>query len=118
MKDSTAETTKSPPTVQRMERLQTIEKEHKDALERAVSLNVPYAVPVKDEPSEHSDLGPSQELSSEENVDSLGNKPTQESSKMKSEPRDGKTNWNELVEKLFEKNESGGLVLKTKVTAA
>ena len=114
MKESTAETVTSPPRVQRIERLQTIEKEHKDALERAVSLNVPHAVPVENDPSEHADLGPSREPSSEENVDSLKNKLAQESSKTKSEPRDGRTNWNELVEKLFKKNESGGLVLKSK----
>lgn len=115
MKESTAETLTSPPRVQSIERLQTIEKEHKDALERAVSLNVPHAVPVEDDPSEHADLGPSREPSSEEkNVDSWRHKPTQESSETKSEPRDGRTNWNELVEKLFKKNESGSLVLKTK----
>lgn len=114
MMESTAETVTSPPRIQRIERLQTIEKEHKDALERAVSLNVPHAVLVENDPSERADLGPSREPSSEENVDSLKNKVAQESSKTKSEPRDGRTNWNELVEKLFKKNESGGLVLKSK----
>lgn len=105
MKESTAETVTSPPRIQRIERLQTIEKEHKDALERAVSLNVPHAVLIENDPSERADLGPSREPSSEENVDSLKSKLAQESSKTKSEPRDGRTNWNELVEKLFLKNE-------------
>ncbi|GMY24853.1 sn1-specific diacylglycerol lipase alpha [Fagus crenata] len=44
MKESSSETVTAAPGVQKIERLQTIEKEHKDALERAVSLNVPHAV--------------------------------------------------------------------------
>ncbi|KAJ9564682.1 hypothetical protein OSB04_000648, partial [Centaurea solstitialis] len=39
------------PQVQKFDRLQSIEKEHKDALERAVSLNIPHAVKTTDETS-------------------------------------------------------------------
>lgn len=39
----------TPPAQQRMERKQTLEKEHRDALERAVSLNVPHAISSAEE---------------------------------------------------------------------
>ncbi|KAL2897382.1 Sn1-specific diacylglycerol lipase alpha [Bienertia sinuspersici] len=53
MKENSTDTVTSPPKVQRFERSQTIEKEHKDALERAVSLNVPHAVSLEKEPPEY-----------------------------------------------------------------
>ncbi|KAB1208095.1 hypothetical protein CJ030_MR7G013048 [Morella rubra] len=46
MRESTAGAVTTAPKVLKLERLLTIEKEHKDALERAVSLNVPHAVTV------------------------------------------------------------------------
>ncbi|KAK8963007.1 hypothetical protein KSP40_PGU019840 [Platanthera guangdongensis] len=39
----------TPPAQPRMERNQTLQKEHRDALERAVSLNVPHAIPPAEE---------------------------------------------------------------------
>ncbi|KAL8047026.1 hypothetical protein ABFX02_08G211700 [Erythranthe guttata] len=44
LKEMNEETVTTPPKVQKLERKQTIEKEHRDALERAVSLNIPHAV--------------------------------------------------------------------------
>lgn len=42
----------TPPAQLRMERKQTLQKEHIDALERAVSLNVPHAIPPAEESNE------------------------------------------------------------------
>lgn len=49
MKGKSFETVTEPPTVQKFERLKTIEKELRDALERAVSLNVPHAMDSTEE---------------------------------------------------------------------
>ncbi|GER34857.1 calmodulin-binding heat-shock protein [Striga asiatica] len=82
----------TPPEVQRLDRKQTLEKEHNDALERAVTLNIPYAVKSAEKNS-YAD--------------------TQEgSSGMHSSGKDGRTNWDEVVEKLFKRSESGKLLLK------
>lgn len=89
-----------------MERKQTFEKEHKDALERAVTLNVPHAVP----PTEAS----TEEDTSEGAFAESQNEETS-SSNLKSS---GKPNWNELVEKLFDRSESGNLVLKEDANVA
>ncbi|KAK9691503.1 hypothetical protein RND81_09G201000 [Saponaria officinalis] len=101
----------SPPRVQRIERLQTIEKEHKDALERAVSLNVPHAVPAKEdveaeeEHAEHVEV--KKEVSSER-------KPAESTSSSCTQLKSGggRTNWNDLVAKLFKKSEHRDLLLK------
>ncbi|GMH15496.1 hypothetical protein Nepgr_017337 [Nepenthes gracilis] len=97
MKESSSGTVTTPPIVQRLERLQTIEKEHKDALERAVSLNIPHAVAAEEEPhadSQASTLPPDEAA---------------QPSETPSESGDGSTNWNKLAKKLFEKTESGHL---------
>ncbi|KAL7104243.1 hypothetical protein ACP275_08G231900 [Erythranthe tilingii] len=52
LKEMNEETVTTPPKVQKQERKQTIEKEHKDALERAVSLNIPHAVGSTEEEEE------------------------------------------------------------------
>lgn len=99
MKDQdSSETVTVAPTVQRFERLKTLEKEHKDALERAVSLNVPHAVDsdtAENEPSENN----------EAEASSSGGKDA--SSSAESKPSGGKLNWDEVVEKLLKKNETG-----------
>lgn len=92
MKERSSETVTTPPKVQKLERLQTIEKEHKDALERAVSLNVPHAVTAEGEPLNEQN----KEASDRRNEDAQVN--TSRSSK-------GRTNWDEVVEKLFKKKE-------------
>lgn len=101
-----------PPAQQRMERKQTLEKEHVDALEWAVTLHVPHAVP----PPEESTVGASLESPNETaNVPvdkSQGGVDATSRSNSKSSSR---TNWQDLVEKLFSENESGNLVLKKEV---
>lgn len=92
MKERCSETVTTPPKVQKLERLQTIEKEHKDALERAVSLNVPHAVTAEEEPLNEQNT----EASDSRNEDTQVS--TSKSSK-------GRTNWDEVVEKLFKKKE-------------
>ena len=82
-----------PPTIQKFERLKTIEKEHKDALERAVSLNVPHAVDSAAETTEQSENSNGEAASS--------------SSSDKSKISSGRSNWDEVVEKLLRKNETG-----------
>lgn len=98
MKDQDSSKTMTvPPTLQKFERLKTIEKEHKDALERAVSLNVPHAVDtVEKEPSEDKEG----EAASGSNGDQ------EAASSSESKPSGGKLNWEEVVEKLLE-NEKG-----------
>lgn len=95
MKES-AEAT-DPPLQQKMERKLSLEQEHKDALERAVSLNVPHAVSSTEQPCDDTNPSP---------LDNPGEATSCRSSKS------SRTNWDELVEKLFTKNASGNLVLK------
>ncbi|KHG10783.1 Sn1-specific diacylglycerol lipase alpha [Gossypium arboreum] len=101
MRENKSETITVPPKIQRLERLQTIEDEHKDALERAVSLNIPHAVSTVEEPTEN------KEMEAEAAKANNGDSP-------KSEPELSSrgTNWDELVEKLFKRSESGKLMLK------
>ncbi|XP_057971666.1 uncharacterized protein LOC131160243 [Malania oleifera] len=100
-----SETITTAPKIPRLERLQTIEKEHKDALQKAVSLNIPHAVPA------------SEELSGDEDAETSHNQ-SEEASKPKSRSSGGRTNWDELVEKLFKKDELGHLLLKRETNAS
>ncbi|THG20843.1 hypothetical protein TEA_016280 [Camellia sinensis var. sinensis] len=94
MRENHYETTTAAPRVPKMERLQTIEKEHKDALERAVSLNIPHAATTHAEESK--DGGDGDDAESSENE-----------MKTKSMSSGGRTKWEMVVEKkLFKKNES------------
>jgi len=105
MKEIDSGTITTPPKVQKLERMQTIEKEHRDALERAVSLNIPHAVTTPDvEPLKDNRTEPS--LS--EGV---------QASQFKSTSTGRKTNWDEVVKNLFKKGESGHLVLNKEVSA-
>ncbi|KAM1715251.1 hypothetical protein ACFX12_025759 [Malus domestica] len=101
MKESCSETVTTAPKVQKLERLRTFEKEHKDALERAVSLNVPHAVTPNEEAPEDQKLeeAPEIENKSEDPADA------------KSKSTGGRASWDDAVEKLFKK-ESGHLLLK------
>lgn len=117
----TYETTTTAPKVQRLERLQTVEKEHKQALERANSLGIPNAVgSLDEEPSlglnEGSSLGSKEEeCSSVENGTANFQEKSENASICKSKATNGKTNWNKLVEKLLTRTESGKLQPKTDV---
>ncbi|XP_061349350.1 uncharacterized protein LOC133294656 [Gastrolobium bilobum] len=104
MKCRNSETVTVPPTVQRFERLKTIEKEHKDALERALSLNVPHAVDADKEMSKNIEG----ELSSRESKDA---------SCSTSESNGGRLNWEEVVEEHFKRNDSGDSGLKRDTNA-
>lgn len=93
------------PANQRMERQETLarehSKEHKAALQRAVTLAVPHAY----SPSQY---GTFEEQ--DEGGDSHGS--SGESSFSSSKKSRTKENWDELIERLFEKDESGHMVLK------
>ncbi|KAK9733269.1 hypothetical protein RND81_04G056000 [Saponaria officinalis] len=93
----------SAPRVQRIERLQTIEKEHKDALERAVSLNMPYAVSAEM-------VAVEEELSEAVGVESGSDS----SSMSQLELSNGSTNWNQMVAKLCKMSENGDSLLNDK----
>ncbi|XP_010932578.2 uncharacterized protein [Elaeis guineensis] len=99
-----------PPLQQKMERKQSLEREHRDALERAVTLNIPHAVPPTEQPSDDTDPTPS------ENQDEATLHSKQDEATSHSSSKSGRTNWDELVEKLFTRNASGGLVLKKDIS--
>ena len=96
MMEGRSDTVTTPPKVQKLERLQTIEKEHKDALERAVSLNIPHAATSDEEPDDdqNTEASHSQNENSAETVSKSGR---------------GRTNWDEVVEKLYKKKASGSV---------
>ncbi|KAI9160842.1 hypothetical protein LWI28_012007 [Acer negundo] len=99
---SSSVTITTPPKVQKLERLKTLEKEHKDALQKALSLNIPHAaVPAEDKPPQ------------DEAEPSQGD--NEDASKTKSQSSGGTTNWDQVVEKLFKKNESGDLVVESDI---
>lgn len=103
-KDMTSETVTTAPKVQRLERLQSIVQEHKQALERAVSLNIPHAVAsTEEEPLVHRDEG----CSEHEDVESPPQNQSEESFPMPTSTETMK--WDELVEKLCTNKESGSL---------
>ncbi|MQM12947.1 hypothetical protein Taro_045866 [Colocasia esculenta] len=86
------------PAKQRMERQETIAREHKEeyraALHRAVTLSIPHAF----SPSAYGTFEGSTAEAGE------GSTASRESSK--------KESWGELIERLFEKDESGQMVLR------
>ncbi|XP_073123172.1 uncharacterized protein [Henckelia pumila] len=92
------------PAKQRMERQETLEKDHSEeynaALRRAISLSVPHAF----SPSPY---GTFDQTSDEESHKLLG-----DSSRGSSTRSRGRENWDELIERLFEKDDSGHIVLK------
>lgn len=98
-----SQTVTVPPTVQRFERLKTIEKEHKDALERAVSLNVPHAV---DSTAEEEESESQNNEGEEASSSSVAGKEAA-ASVNQSKPSGGRSNWDEVVEKLLKKNGIG-----------
>ncbi|GMI69016.1 hypothetical protein like AT5G37710 [Hibiscus trionum] len=100
MMENKSKTITVPLKVQKFERMQSIEKEHKDALQKAVSLNIPHAVSTADETIENEET--ETEAAGSDNGDSP---------KAKSESGSRGTNWDELVEKLFKRSESGKLIL-------
>ncbi|KAI3668950.1 hypothetical protein L6452_40167 [Arctium lappa] len=103
LKEKSCDSVTVPPKLQRFDRLQSIEKEHRVALERAVSLKIPHAVMTKTPDEENQPLTKTSEecYNQEElakndlrvepltqNGDGPNTKPTQ-------------ANWNDLVERLL-----------------
>ncbi|XP_020587230.1 uncharacterized protein LOC110029329 [Phalaenopsis equestris] len=106
--------TTTAPVQQKMERKQTLEKEYKGALERAVTLNVPHANPPLEPTADEINSAPL-EIQSETIINSSHSE-NQNGVALKTESKSGgRTNWDELVEMLFTRNESGSLVLKKKM---
>ncbi|KAL8231785.1 hypothetical protein R6Q57_001563 [Mikania cordata] len=95
LQEKSCEAATMPPKVQRFERLQSIEKEHKDAIERAVSLKIPHADRMTDPEDEEK-----QPLTNKTEKDY-----NQQECPLKLEERDAPprtaTNWNKLVERLL-----------------
>ncbi|WCJ36667.1 alpha/beta-Hydrolases superfamily protein [Euphorbia peplus] len=95
------------PAKQKMERQQTLVKEHteeyKAALQRAVTLSVPHAFL----PSPYGTFD-----KQEESYQEHSNRSSGESSFGSSKQSTSKENWDELIERLFEKDEYGQMVLK------
>ncbi|KAL3735662.1 hypothetical protein ACJRO7_024742 [Eucalyptus globulus] len=89
IRESSAETVTTAPNIQKFERLRTLEKEHKDAVERAVSLDIPHAV-----------------------IHSLHRKSADIVLDDKARPRNARTNWDEVVKKLMNRDRSGKLCLE------
>ncbi|KAF6150225.1 hypothetical protein GIB67_000099 [Kingdonia uniflora] len=104
MIESSAETVTTPPTIHRLERLKTIDKEHKEALERAVSLNIPHAVTSDGETADPMTTPPNEE-------NDVSNQHT-ESNII------GTTNWDFLVQKLYKRTESRHPLMKEEVYVA
>lgn len=90
------------PQSQKMERQETIAREHNEehrsALQRAVALSVPHAFI----PSQYGTFEEPEE--SEQSDQSSSSKSSKRSSKRET--------WDQLIEHLFEKDESGHMVLK------
>lgn len=109
MREKTATLT-TPPKVQEIERLQSLQQEHMDALERAVSLNIPHAVtsPREEDPS----------TSKEGSIECQDSEPSEIESTIKSPSGGRRTNWNLVVEQLLKKNESGELQLEKDAVAS
>lgn len=99
------------PPKQKMERQKTIDKEHREehnaALRRAITLAVPHAFA----PSEYGTFN--DEKDNEDPNDSAGDF----SSTGSSSKRRAKENWDDLIERLFDKDDSGQLLFKKPVDA-
>ncbi|KAI7755345.1 hypothetical protein M8C21_008654 [Ambrosia artemisiifolia] len=120
MKEKSSETMTTAPPVQKFDRLQSIEKEHKDALERAVSLNIPHAVGAnenddEDENEPQESTSASTDSEDESSADKLASKHEDHGDISESgntstvNSKSGRTNWDDLVERLFERSSSGKL---------
>lgn len=111
LKESGTETTiTTPPAIPKFERLKTIEKEHKDALERAVSLKIPHAAAASSDPECESSSS-SGEKSAETCEDKVVDEdPSAHNKELKT--CNARANWNDLVQRLLKKDESGQALLK------
>ncbi|KVH92107.1 Lipase, class 3 [Cynara cardunculus var. scolymus] len=103
LNEKSSESVTIPPKLQRFDRLQSIEKEHKVALERAVSLKIPHAVTTKtpDEEEKEPLTKTSEECYNQEELskNDLLVEPRQNGDGPNSKPT--QANWNDLVERLL-----------------
>ncbi|GFY94109.1 alpha/beta-Hydrolases superfamily protein [Actinidia rufa] len=106
MKENNYETITTAPKLQKFDRMNTIQKEHKDALERAVSLKIPHANAPEEEPLTRN----------KESVEGGNAKSSDNETKSKSGTYGGRPNWDVVLEKLL-KNESGEFLLKKDTNA-
>ncbi|PSS21461.1 Sn1-specific diacylglycerol lipase [Actinidia chinensis var. chinensis] len=106
MKENNYETITTAPKVQKFDRMNTIQKEHKDALERAVSLKIPHANAPEEEPLTRN----------EESVGGGNAMSSDNETKSKSVSYGGRPNWDVVLEKLL-RNESGEFLLKKDTNA-
>ena len=106
MKENNYETITTAPKVQKFDRMNTIQKEHKDALERAVSLKIPHANAPEEEPLTRN----------EESVGGGNAMSSDNETKSKSASYGGRPNWDVVLEKLL-RNESGEFLLKKDTNA-
>lgn len=109
MSERSSETTTTALKPQKIERLRTFKKEHRDALDRAASLNIPHAVSsTEEEAAIHKKSG----TSSGDEATEISQNVTEGSQKTTSASAGGRVNWNEVVGMLFDRDESGNLLLK------
>ncbi|KAM7267022.1 hypothetical protein ACFE04_009188 [Oxalis oulophora] len=115
MTESSNETATTPPQTQKFKRSETFEDEHIDALRKAVSLNIPHAVSsTEDELRQDKDTSEKVAAHSQE----AGSFHDEEKGASETKSKhSGKTNWDEAVQKLFRKSESGEVVLKQDIEA-
>lgn len=99
--------------MQKIERLYTLKKEHKDALERAVSLDIPHAEsdPQKETLKEE-----------EEGFSTRDKEVSQNDGKEAETPSSNyvgkRMDWNDVVHMLFDNNECDKMQIKRDVAAA
>ncbi|KAK3039316.1 LOW QUALITY PROTEIN: hypothetical protein RJ639_028716 [Escallonia herrerae] len=117
LRESSSETTTTAPKVQKLERLKTLEKEHKDALERAFKHSSCCDRCRRGTHGGTLHREKREESSSVNNDAEPIQNESEDSSKNKLKPAGGQTNWNEVVEALFERNELGELLVRKDATA-
>ncbi|GJN29111.1 hypothetical protein PR202_gb17304 [Eleusine coracana subsp. coracana] len=88
----------APPPQQKMERLQSLKDEHKSALQRAKTLEIPHAADLSEE-----------EIQEDDSTTPYSDTHSETTTEPKSA---GRTSWDDLMEKLFTKDEEGKLVVK------
>ncbi|XP_031391692.1 uncharacterized protein LOC116203871 [Punica granatum] len=100
------------PPKQRMERQETIEKEHTEeyqaALKRAVTLAVPHAF----SPSQYGTFNEQQDKEEEGQESGRSSKGDASFSVGSSHKNSKNESWDELIERLFDRDESGHMTLK------
>lgn len=109
MRANNSETMTTAPKIQKLERGETLQKEHNDALERVVSLNIPHATKAK--PTAEYEPSTSDDESIEGDDTGTGSSIKKER-KPRSLPAGRTTQWDVAVKKLLRRNESSELLLK------